>query len=173
MKKKWVVCLVSVVVVIFIALLSYVSYEPKGDTVESQQMILNKALPTGTNWTVYNAAYIDGYQLSTAYSSNGKSAIVVFEPKNDGGYKLISSMVGNNEEIIIFMTMINGKGYDLVWYNVAKTEYAEVTHTIDGVKQTPLRFDTFAMQLIIIPHPAKAYSWDVVYYDNQGKTYTR
>ena len=149
------------------------NYEPKGDTIESQQMILNKALPTGLKWTLYNAAYIDDYQISSAYSSNGKSAIVVFEPKSNGGYKLISSMVGNNEEIIVFMTIINNKFYDLVWFNGAQTEYAEVIHTINGVKQKPLRFDTHAMQLIVIPQPAKAYSWYVVYYDNQGKTYTR
>ena len=172
MKKKWVVCLVSVVVVLA-GLLFYVNDTPKGDTIESQQKILNKALPSGRNWTIYNAAYIDGYKISSAYSSNNKSAIVIFEPTDHGGYKLISSKVEDSEHIIVYGVMINGKWYDLVWFNGAKTEYALVTHTVNGIKREPLKFDTHAMQLIVVPMDETSYSWDVVYYDGTGQQYTR
>ncbi len=174
MKKKIKIC-IAVALLCFVGIyifFHFFSYQ-KGDTVESQETILNRSIPSGGNWTVYNATYIDGYQISGAYNTNGKSAIVVFEPTNKGGYKLASSIVENNDEIIVSGAIINSKWYDLIWFNGAQTQYAEVTHTINGVTQEPKRFDTNAMQLITIHIDEKEYSWDVIYYDQEGNTYNR
>lgn len=174
MKKK-VKIYIAVALLCFVGIYifsNFFSYQ-KGDTIESQEILLNRSVPSGRNWTIYNAAYIDGYQISGAYSTNGKSAIVVFEPTNEGGYKLVSSMVEDNDKIIIFGRFINSKWYDLIWFNGAQTQYAEVTYTINGITQERIRFDTNAMQLITIQMDEKSYSWDVIYYDQDGNTYKR
>ena len=67
--------------------------------------------------------------------------------------------------------MANGAWYDLVWFQGAETEYAEVTYTVGGQEQQPLRFDTGEMEILSIKNPQKEYSMQVVYYDGEGNRY--
>ena len=94
-----------------------------------------------------------------------------FEPVGNGNYRFMTSTNRNNDEIIISGAVINGKWYDLVWFHGAKTEYAEITYTISGQRQNPLRFSTEDMDILYQEQPAKEYSMQVVYYDRDGKKY--
>ena len=80
-------------------------------------------------------------------------------------------MMKNNKEIIISGVSINENWYDLIWYNGAETEYAEVTYTVNDVKENKLKFDTSNMDLISIKNNEKSYQLDVSYYDNEGNRY--
>ena len=59
----------------------------------------------------------------------------------------------------------------LIWFNGAKTEYAEITYTINGQVQDTLRYSTDDMDIISIKNPEKEYSIHVAYYDNDGNKY--
>lgn len=166
---------IAIILLCFVGILIYSinSQAPRGDTVESQEKILNRALQGGKNWTIYNAAYIDNYQISGAYSTNGKSAIVVFEKMDNGNSKLVLSTTENNDSIIVSGMIINQEWYDLIWFNGAQTEYAEITYTIPGEEKKTIRFDTSQMGVIYTPAVAETYSWNVIYHDEYGNTYKR
>lgn len=38
----------------------------------------------------------------------------------------------HNDEIILDTAVINKTAYNFIWFNGAKTEYAEVTYTVDN-----------------------------------------
>ena len=69
--------------------------------------------------------------------------------------------------------LLKGKvGADAVSYtHLAKTEYAEITYTINGQVQDTLRYSTDDMDIISIKNPEKEYSIHVAYYDNDGNKY--
>ena len=144
---------------------------PKGDTVESREVLLDNAIPSGDDWTITKEIEIEDYIISCAYSANGKSTIAVFEPTSNGKYKFSTSTNRDNKDIIIGGTIINGEWYDLFWFNGAQTEYAEIVYTVKGVRKEALKYDTTNMDLICIKNTEKDYSIDVCYYDNEGNRY--
>lgn len=143
---------------------------PKGDTQESRERILNDAISKGNGWNIAKELELDGYIISGAYSTDHKSTLAVFEPTGNGGYRFRTSTNRNAEEIIIDGTTINGVWYNLFWFYGAETEYAEITYTVNGQKDT-LRYDTGNMEIIAIPNQAKEYTIHVVYYDKDGNMY--
>lgn len=132
---------------------------------------MDNAISKGDDWTISKETEIDNYIVSSAYSTNGKSAIAVFEPIPNGKYKFLTSTSRGNKDIIIGGAAINGEWYDLVWFNGAQTEYAEIIYTVNDVKKEPLRYDTTNMELIYIKNPEKKYSMNVCYYDSNGNRY--
>ena len=100
-----------------------------------------------------------------------KSTLAIFEPTGNGDYKFSTSTNRNSDEIIVGGVAINGEWYDLIWFNGAKTEYAEITYTINGQVQDTLRYNTDDMDIISIKNPEKEYSIHVAYYDNDGNKY--
>ena len=114
---------------------------------------------------------LGGYIVSGAYSADNKSTLAIFEPTGNGDYKFSTSTNRNSDEIIVGGVAINGEWYDLIWFNGAKTEYAEITYTINGQVQDTLRYSTDDMDIISIKNPEKEYSIHVVYYDNDGNKY--
>ena len=66
------------------------------------------------------------------------SGIAVFKPYGNGKYKLHSREWRDNDRIIMTGITVDNKWYDVVWFNGAKTDYAEITYTLDGVKQEPI-----------------------------------
>ena len=158
------VCIVGVVICFFYSL-------TKGDTIESREALLDDAISRGKDWTIANEIKIDDYIISSAYSTNGKSTIAVFEPISNGKYKFSTSTNRENTDIIVGGTIINGEWYDLVWFNGAQTEYAEIIYTVNGVKKEPLKYDTTNRNIICIRNPAKDYSIAVCYYDSEGNRY--
>ena len=143
---------------------------PKGDTRESRERILNEAISKGNGWTIAKELELDGYIVSGASSTDHKSTLAVFEPTGNRGYRFRTSTNRNAEEIIIDGTLINGVWYNLIWFAGAETEYAEITCTVNGQKDT-LRYDTGNMEIIAIPNQAKEYTIHVVYYDKDGNMY--
>ena len=97
--------------------------------------------------------------------------LAIFEPTGNGDYKFSTSTNRNSDEIIVGGVAINGEWYDLIWFNGAKTEYAEITYTINGQVQDTLRYNTDDMDIISIKNPEKEYSIHVAYYDNDGNKY--
>ena len=114
---------------------------------------------------------LGGYIVSGAYSADNKSTLAIFEPTGNGDYKFSTSTNRNSDEIIVGGVAINGEWYDLIWFNGAKTEYAEITYTINGQVQDTLRYSTDDMDIISIKNPEKEYSIHVAYYDNDGNKY--
>ena len=110
-------------------------------------------------------------QSGGAYSADNKSTLAIFEPIGNGDYKFSTSTNRNSDEIIVGGVAINGEWYDLIWFNGAKTEYAEITYTINGQVQDTLRYNTDDMDIISIKNPEKEYSIHVAYYDNDGNKY--
>lgn len=170
MKKK-VIIILTAVLCIAAVFLYFFNSNPKGDTITSRERILNNAISKGNEWTISKELELDGYIISGAYSTDNKSTLAVFEPVGNGNYKFKSSTNRNVEEIIISGAAINQEWYDLIWFNGAKTEYAEITYTINGQVQDTLRYNTDDMDIISIKNPEKEYSIHVAYYDNDGNKY--
>ena len=160
-------------VVIMIAMcIGSISYyiQPDGSTLESREKICAK-FPKGNDWKISVEHKLDDYIISGIYSRNGMSGIAVFEPYGNGKYKLLSKEWRQQDEIIITGTIIDQQWYSIVWFNGAKTDYAEITFTYDGKKQEPIIHNAKGMEIFIYPAPAKDYSIDVIYYDSEGNKY--
>ena len=86
MKKKWLAGIIILVLVLggFFAYNRFSNLD--GQSIESREKILNQSLKKGKEWTLWNQVIFNNYQyqVSGAYSVNGKAAIVVFEQKNNG-----------------------------------------------------------------------------------------
>lgn len=171
MKRKWMIGLVIAVVCIAAGALFFMNAIPKGDTVESREEMLNDAIFKGQGWTIQKETELDGYLISAACNADHMATLAVFKPAGDGRYELQTSTNRKQDEIIVSGTMVDGSWYDLIWFGGAQTEYAEVTYTIDGQEQEPLKFDTTQMDIICNPNPAKEYTLSVVYYDRDGNRY--
>lgn len=170
MKKKTSI-IISILILAFIGLSTYMYLsKPDGKTIESREQLL-KDMPKGSDWKISLEQEIGDYIVSGVYSSDGKSGIAVFEPIGNGKYKLSSRAWRDNSRIVISGYVFNGTWYDIVWFNGANTEYAEITYTIDGVEQNPIRHETTNMEIFIKAAPAKEYSINVVYYDAEGNIY--
>ena len=100
-----------------------------------------------------------------------KSTLAIFEPTGNGDYKFSTSTNRNSDEIIVGGVAINGEWYDLIWFNGAKTEYAEITYTYGGKKQEPIIHNSKGMEIFINPAPSNDYTLDVIYYDSAGNKY--
>ena len=157
--KKWLLIISATVICVAAAFLYFFSLTPKRDTITSRESILNTAISKGNEWTIAKELELGGYIVSGAYSTDNKSTLAIFEP------------TGNGDEIIVGGVAINGEWYDLIWFNGAKTEYAEITYTINGQVQDTLRYNTDDMDIISIKNPEKEYSIHVAYYDNDGNKY--
>ena len=77
----------------------------------------------------------------------------------------------HNNEIIIDTAVINKTAYNFIWFNGAKTEYAEVTYTVDNKPLDTLTFDTSDMDIICCKAPSDDYNVKVVYYGADGTKY--
>ncbi len=171
MKKKNLLFALVVVLCIAFAFIYFISAKPKGDTIESRESILNTSIDKGKDWTIVKEIEIDGHIISAAYSSDNKSTLAVFKPTRNDRYELSTSTNRNNEEIIIGGAIINGAWYDLFWFNGAKTEYAEITYTVNGQEKDKLKYNTENMDIICYKNPEKEYSVHVVYCDSEGNKY--
>lgn len=171
MKRK----LFLIVLVVFICITALFIYSSrktaKGDTIESREYLLNVAISKGKDWTIAKELALDGYIISGAYSADGKATLAVFEPMGTGSYKFRTSRNETQEDIIISREAINGSWYDLIWFCGAQTAYAEITYTVNGQTQEPLRFPTADMDIIHCKNPEKEYSIQVFYYDSDGNRY--
>lgn len=170
MKKKFVAVSMGIVFIATVCI-CFFCVNPQGDTLQSREMLLTSAIAGGHDWTIAREINLDGSIISAAYSTGGQSTLAVFQPTGDGKYKLRTSTNRNNEEIIVGGAAINGKWYDLIWFHGAKTEFAEITYTIHGQTQDPLRYDTDMMDIICLENPEKEYSIHVVYFDSDGNRY--
>ena len=130
--KKWLLIISATVICVAAAFLYFFSLTPKGDTITSRESILNTAISKGNEWTIAKELELGGYIVSGAYSTDNKSTLAIFEPTGNGDYKFSTSTNRNSDEIIVGGVAINGEWYDLIWFNGAKTEYAEITYTING-----------------------------------------
>lgn len=171
MKKKLLLIILVIIVCVAFASIYFSRSTPKGDTIESRERMLNTAISKGKNWTISKELELDGYIISAAYSIDHKSTLAVFKPAGNGKYKFSTSTNRDNKEIVIGGATINEKWYDFIWFHGAKTEYAEVTYTINGQTQEPLIYNTDHMDIIYHENPEKEYSIHVVYYDHNGNKY--
>lgn len=168
MKKRILIGIITLAVLIA-AFLGYQYFtEPKGDTVDGREALLEEA--KGGEWQIQTETELEGYIVSGAYSDK-EIAIAVFAPEGEKNYSLQTTTVRFPEEIIIAGSMIGDKWYDLIWFNGAQSEYAEVTYAFDGEAQEPQRYDTKDMNIIFSEAPSKDYNINVVYYDSEGNKY--
>lgn len=171
MKKALIIFLIIVAVLFAFGAYSYFTI-PDGSTLESREEQL-QGIPKGKEWKIALEQEIaEGYIVSGIYSGDDKSGLAVFEPKGNGKYKLYSREWRDTDEIIISGFSVDETWYDIVWFNGAKTDYAEITYTVDGVKQDPHAHNAKGMEIYVsAAPPAKEYSIDVVYYDDAGNKY--
>ena len=128
--KKWLLIISATVICVAAAFLYFFSLTPKGDTITSRESILNTAISKGNEWTIAKELELGGYIVSGAYSADNKSTLAIFEPTGNGDYKFSTSTNRNSDEIIVGGVAINGEWYDLIWFNGAKTEYAEIMEEV-------------------------------------------
>lgn len=169
MKKS---IIVFAVLFAFIAGIGAVQYfnRPDGSTLESREEICAE-FPKGKDWKISVEQEFNDYIISGIYSRDGMSGIAVFEPAGNGKYKLYSREWREQDDIVITGITIDNMWYDIVWFNGAKTDYAEITYTYGGKAQEPIIHNAKGMEIFINPAPAKDYSMDVVYYDSEGNKY--
>ena len=94
-RKVIIVAVIGAMIVLLIPMFFHSSL--KGDTVESREALLDNAISGGNDWTIVKEKEIDGYIVSCAYSTDGKSAIAVFKPASNGKYVL--DRTGNTIEV--------------------------------------------------------------------------
>lgn len=170
MKKRVRIVLTAVFCIAAVSLY-FLNSTPKGDTITGRERILNNAISKGNEWTIAKELELEGYIISGAYSTDNKSTLAVFEPVGNGNYIFKNSTNRNIEEIVISGAAINREWYDFIWFYGAKTEYAEITYTINGQVKDTLRYDTDNADIISIKNPEKEYSIHVIYYDKEGNKY--
>lgn len=163
------ICVVIMVVMCIGSISYYI--QPDGSTLESREELLQER-SKGKLWLISVEQKIDNYIISGIYSGYDESGLAVFEPKGNGKYKLQTRVFRDNDRIITTSSYIGGQWYDIVWFNGAKTDYAEITYTLDGVKQEPIIHNSKGMEIFIHPAPTNdEYGIDVVYYDSEGNKY--
>ena len=163
------ICVVIMVVMCIGAISYYI--QPDGSTFESREELLQER-SKGKLWLISVEQKIDNYIISGIYSGYDESGLAVFEPKGNGKYKLQTRVFRDNDRIITTSSYIGGQWYDIVWFNGAKTDYAEITYTLDGVKQEPIIHNSKEMEIFIHPAPTNdEYGIDVAYYDSEGNRY--
>ena len=170
MKKQ---ILIFVIIFAFIVGFGAIQYfsRPDGSTLESREEICAE-FPKGKDWKIAIEQELNDYIISGIYSGYDESGLAVFEPKGNGKYKLQTRVFRDNDRIITTSSYIGGQWYDIVWFNGAKTDYAEITYTLDGVKQEPIIHNSKGMEIFIHPAPTNdEYGIDVVYYDSEGNKY--
>ena len=169
---KKVIIVFSAIIALFICF-SAVRYfdRPDGSTLQSREEICAE-FPRGKDWKIAIEQELNDYIISGIYSRDGMSGIAVFEPYGNGKYKLHSREWRDNDRIIITGITVDNLWYDVIWFNGAKTDYAEISYTLDGVKQEPIIHNSKNMEIFIHPAPTNdEYGIDVVYYDNEGNKY--
>lgn len=163
------ICVVIMVVMCIGSISYYI--QPDGSTLESREELLQER-SKGKLWLISVEQKIDNYIISGIYSGYDESGLAFFEPKGNGKYKLQTRVFRDNDRIITTSSYIGGQWYDIVWFNGAKTDYAEITYTLDGVKQEPIIHNSKGMEIFIHPAPTNdEYGIDVVYYDSEGNKY--
>ena len=170
LKKKWLI-IILVVSLLFLGVTTYKYLSvPNGQTVESREQLL-EGIPKGSEWQISTEQSFNDLIVSGIYSADGKSGVAIFEPTGNGKYKLSSREWRENDRIVISGYLFESIWYDVVWFNGAETQYAEITYTVNGVKQKPIIHDSTNMKIFIHEAPAEDYSINVVYYDNDGNIY--
>ena len=170
LKKKWLI-IILVVILLFLGVTTYKYLSvPNGQTVESREQLL-EGIPKGSEWQISTEQSFNDLIVSGIYSADGKSGVAIFEPTGNGKYKLSSREWRENDRIVISGYLFESIWYDVVWFNGAETQYAEITYTVNGVKQKPIIHDSTNMKIFINEAPAEDYSINVVYYDNDGNIY--
>lgn len=163
------ICVVIMVVMCTGSILYYI--QPDGSTLESREEICAE-FPKGEGWKIAVEQELNDYIISGIYSCNEMSGIAVFKPYGDGKYKLYSREWRDNDRIIITGITVDNLWYDVIWFNGAKTDYAEITYTLDGAPQEPIIHNSKGMEIFIHPAPTNdEYGIDVVYYDDAGNRY--
>ena len=144
---------------------------PDGSTLLSREEICAE-FPRGKDWKISVEQEFNDYIISGIYSRNEMSGIAVFRPVGNGKYKLHSREWRDQDRIIITGITIDDMWYDVIWFNGAKTDYAKITYTLDGIEQEPIIHNAKGMEIFIHPSPTnKEYGIDVVYYDIAGNKY--
>lgn len=167
--KKWIAFGVLIILFLAYSTRNYFG-QPDGSTVRSREELLENILK-GADWKIAKETKFKNHIISGMYSSDGKSGIVVFEPRDNGTYKMSSREWRENDEVVISGYSMDGTWYDLVWFHGGQTEYAEIIYSFDGEEQEPMVYDTRNMDVLVHEAPAKDYSMRVVYYDENGNAY--
>ncbi len=171
MKKTLLMIIIAVLVIIIVGIAAFSYFgKPDGSTLESREEML-AAFPKGKDWKISIEQKLGDFIISGIYSRDGMSGIAVFEPTGNGKYKLCSREWRDSDDIVISGILIDKIWYDIVWFNGAKTDYAEITYTVDGKEQEAIRHNAKGMEIFINPAPAKDYNLHVVYYDDVGNKY--
>ena len=146
------------------------SNKPDGYTLESREQLLEN-LPRGFDWKIASEAELKKHIVSGIYSRDNKSGIAIFTPNGDKKYRLLARQWRDTDDIIISNFVVDNIWYDIIWFNGAKTDYAEITYTYDGNKQEQIIHNSKDMKIFINHSPSSDYALNVVYYDNEGNRY--
>ena len=167
------ICKVYAVILFVIlgsSLIFALSNKQDGLTIESREKLL-ESLPRGYGWEIAVETEIDNHIVCGIYSRDNKSGIAVFTPIGDKGYKLIARQWRDSDEIIISNFVVLNKWYDVIWFNGAKTDYAEITYNVNGNVQETVIHNAKDMEIFVNPSPSNSYAINAVYYDEEGNKY--
>ena len=144
-----------------------------GSDQASREKCLDQAIhpSKGTNWSIASELKLADYIISGAYGTNNKAVLAVFQPSGKNSYKCMTSLNREKDDILIDHIYIDGTFYMICWFPGAPTEYAEITYTIHGREQEPIKYDTKNFSITASPAPCKNYSAEIIYYDKDGQKY--
>lgn len=125
----------------------------------------------GEDWKVHSETQIGEFVFSAAYSQE-EIGIKVFPPSEnkDGRPTLATPFYFTEANCISQEFRYDGIYYYLFWTNRSDVDYAEITYTVDGEKQEPIRYD--AKEIFYSQVPCGDYSYEMIYYDTNGNAIT-
>ena len=144
---------------------------PNGNSIQSREKLLEDK-SDGTTWNIEIEQEFQKYILCGIYDNKARAGIAIFEPTLRG-YKLNSKCWGSSsDEIITTQFIIDSKLYDIVWFNEPNAEYVELNYSYGNGEQMTRQFQIDDREIICNPAPSNEYNLEVVYYDDNGKSYT-
>ena len=167
--KKVIIAIMILIASVGIEAVKYYN-QPDGSTLQSREEIVAE-FPKGKDWKILVEQEFSGFIISGIYSRDGMSGIAVFEPVGNGKYKLYSREWRDQDDIVVTGITIDHMWHDIVWFNGAKTDYAEITYTFNGKTGETIRYKLKGMEIFINPVPAKDHRLNVVYCDPEGNQY--
>ena len=143
------------------------------DTLEAREKRISEvsSLEEGANIDHEKFINDDEYIIS-GYNTNGnRHGLAIFGQRDDGTYQFESTVSGTNNEILSTTRTIGTENFNFFWANKANLDYAEITYTVDGIAEEIITINAQNNEIIYTKAPAKDYSVECVFIDNDGTRY--
>ena len=143
------------------------------DTLEAREKRISEVSSLEEGANIDHEKFInDGEYIISGYNTNGnRHGLAIFGQRDDGTYQFESNVSGPNNEILSTTRTIGTEYFNFFWANKANLDYAEITYTVDGIAEEIITINAQNNEIIYTKAPAKDYSVECVFIDNDGTRY--